>query len=109
MDCLRSVRAFAIMAIIAMIFAAVAPFSAMTPMVRHMELSPVAASMPGPTDCDMCPKADMALAGCAQASCQMAAVETDFSHILVTEAVRYRPATVISPAEWNTVPPVSPG
>ena len=57
----------------------------------------------------MCPKADMALAGCLQMTCQIATGETDYIHFIVTDTIRYAPSAVIHPAEWHTVPPVSPG
>lgn len=109
MSSLRSVWAFAVVAIFAMILAAFAPFSASAPMAGSQDQSYHMASLPSTMDCEMCPKADMALAGCLQMTCQIAAGETDNAHFVVTETIRYAPSAMIRPAEWHTVPPVSPG
>ena len=109
MSSLRSAWAFAVVAIFAMILAAFAPFSASAQMVGPQDQGYHMASLPSTMDCEMCPKAGMALAGCLQMTCQIAAGETDFVHFVVTEAIRYAPDAPIRPAEWHTVPPVSPG
>jgi len=109
MSSLRRAWAFAVVAIFAMILAAFAPFSASAPMAGPQDQSYQIASLPSTMGCEMCPKADMALAGCLQMTCQIAAGETDYVHFVVTEAIRYAPSVVIHPAEWHTVPPVSPG
>lgn len=109
MGSLRSARVFVVLAILAMALAVISPFSAMTQMAGPMTEGPVAVSPSHAMDCDMCPKADMALAGCAQASCQMMAGEVDYVHFPVTEPIRYILAAAWPPAEWHMAPPVSPG
>ena len=109
MSSLRSAWAFAVVAIFAMILAAFAPLSGSTQMSGPQDQSHHMASLPSAMDCEMCPKADMALAGCLQMTCQIATGETDYVHFIATETIRYAPSTVIHPAEWHTVPPVSPG
>lgn len=109
MSSLRRVSAFAIVAIFAMILAAFAPFSASAQMAGPQDQSYHMVSPPSTMDCDMCPKADMALTSCLQMTCQIAAGETDYVHFVVIEALRFAPSAMISPAEWYTVPPVSPG
>jgi hypothetical protein len=105
----RSVWAFAVVAIFAMILAVFAPFSFPAHMVGPQEQNSYMASMPSAMDCETCPKADMALAGCQQMTCQIAAGETDDVHFAVTEAIRYASTSVTRLAQWHTVPPVSPG
>lgn len=109
MSSLRSVWAFAVVAIFAMILTVFAPFSAPAQMVGPQDQNSYIASLPSAMDCETCPKADMALAGCQHMTCQIAARETDDVHFAVTEAIRYAPTSVTPPAQWHTVPPVSPG
>jgi hypothetical protein len=71
--------------------------------------STVTASARAAMDCVMCPKANMASSSCTQANCQVASIETEFIRVPVTEPIDYRLTTVTRPAEWQTVPPVSPG
>jgi hypothetical protein len=92
-----------------MILAAFAPFSPSTQMTGPQDQSHHMASLPSAMDCAMCPKAGMALAGCLQMTCQIAAGETDYVHFVVTDAIGYAPIAMNHPAEWHTVPPVSPG
>lgn len=92
-----------------MMLAAFAPFSAPAQMARPQDQSHQIASQPSAMDCEMCPKVDMALAGCLQMTCQIGAGETDYAHFIVTETIRYTSNAVIRPAEWHSVPPVSPG
>ncbi len=106
---MRSVHIFVAVAVLAMVLAIVSPFSAVTQVVGSMAEGPVAASPSHTMDCEMCPKADMALAACTQVSCQMMASEVDYIHVFVTEPVRYILGTARHPAEWHTAPPVSPG
>jgi hypothetical protein len=107
MRLLRSARALSVIALFAMIVTIVAPFAPPTPMAGH-DRSFVAASLPSTMDCDACPKA-MALGGCLQVNCQMAATETEYSHPIIAEAISYAPLAMTPPAEWHIVPPVSPG
>jgi hypothetical protein len=109
MDALRPVRFLAIIAIFAMILAALAPLSTAAQMASQAEQGYAMASPSGAMDCTTCPKADMALAGCQQLTCQIAAAEMDLAHFMTSEHIRYRLAAVVLPAEWHTVPPVSPG
>ena len=109
MSSLRSIWAFAVVAIFAMIIAALAPISASARMAGAQDQSDHMVSLPSTMDCEMCPKAGMALAGCLQMTCQIAAGETDYVHFVVTETIRFASTAVINPAEWHTVPPVSPG
>lgn len=57
----------------------------------------------------MCSKADMAVTGCMQMLCGLAAVETKADPSAMTGRSRYAPMLVIAPAGRNTIPPVSPG
>jgi hypothetical protein len=108
MDVLRSVRAFVALALLATILMVVGPFFSGPSAADSQHQASMATSLPGSMDCEMCPKADMALTGCPQMICQLAANEMSVVY-LVAEAMRYEPAAMVHPAEWHTVPPVSPG
>ncbi|WP_119388872.1 hypothetical protein [Taklimakanibacter lacteus] len=109
MSSLRSFRVFAVVAIIAMILAVFAPFAAAPQAGGSENQSRQIAAQPRMMDCEMCPKADMALTGCPQMTCQMATAEMSIAHIVMSEKVRYATVAATRPSEWLTVPPVSPG
>jgi hypothetical protein len=109
---LHSARIHAVVAIFTMVLAIVVPFAAMTQVVARADTnSAVVAVVSGPNHMDYgaCSKANVALAPCPQMNCQMAAIVENNFYIIVSKAVRYRPATVSPPVAWRTVPPVSPG
>lgn len=109
MSSLRSFRVLAVVAIIAMILAVFAPFALAPQMGGSENQSHQMAAQPRMMDCEVCPKADMALTGCPQMACQMATAETSIAHTVMSEKVLYATVAVTRPSEWLTVPPVSPG
>jgi hypothetical protein len=109
MNVLRSARFLAVIAIFAMILGAISPLSNAVQMMGQAEQDHAMANPTGMMDCKACPAADMTLAGCLQMTCQIAAAEMSFSHSMTSEPIHYKLAAVTRPAEWHTVPPVSPG
>jgi hypothetical protein len=104
---LKSVPLFAIAAIFAVLLAAFAPVAVQ--MTGPMEQGHHMAAQATAMDCGTCPKSDMALARCAQMTCQIFTMAEEVVHSVATERVRYPIITATTPREWLTVPPVSPG
>lgn len=109
MATIRSFRLLAVVAVLAMLLAVFAPLTTMMEMTSEGGHGITVTSLPSTMDCDACPKGSMAFAGCGQMCCQFAAPIVDDSHVFVTESVRYASVSIRRPAEWHTVPPVSPG
>jgi len=108
MKTLRSWRILAVVALLATIVMAFAPFSAVMRVGSSKDQGFMQSSLDGSVTCKPCPKANMALTSCQQITCQLAP-DTSYIHFVATAPLRYAPVTMTRPAEWHTVPPVSPG
>lgn len=104
MTLLRSMRRFTVVAVFAALLTA---FGGMVPASGPAQGNSTEAGM---VDCGMCPGGDpMMVASCLQLICGLPAMEADMRLVSAIGPARYARAVVSVPAEWHTIPPVSPG
>ena len=101
MSLLRSIRAFAAIAICALVFVTFAPLA--------QSLANDGAGRAPSMACQTCNHPDMAFTGCIQTVCPIIVKQSDIDHHAVFEPVRYAAVLAMPLHGWLTEPPVPPG